>query len=55
MFSWFKMFPFWAKIFFLAALILGIWCEIYRYRHPEKTETQIKMDLMTGKIFSLEK
>lgn len=39
-------------IFFL---IVAIFCGIYRFKNPEKTETQIFLDMLNGKIFKGEK
>jgi len=39
-------------LFLLAILlIIATFAGIYRFEHPEKTETQLFLDMMKGKIF----
>lgn len=42
-------------IFWIPLAIIGILCLIHRIRHPDKTETQLMLDVFNGNIFKLGK
>lgn len=40
-------------ILIFIGLLLFINCAIYKFKHPELTDTQRTIDLFTGKVFGL--
>ena len=41
------------KILIAILVILSTICMSYRFKNPEKTETQLFLDLLKGKVFKL--